>query len=170
MSENLSPDIEKLLSDPNVLSSIAEAVRSINTVSPNSEKMSETPNPSAVLPQASLEASEPADAVIPQTVLPNGNDDIISSMLSNPEIISKLPQIVAAAKPIIQSIQGMPKNENSKTESAIGSEKTDASPHTMLLKALRPYLSEQRRDALDGIVKIAGLMEVMKMLDPPKRK
>lgn len=112
-----------------------------------------------------------------QTQNPN---DIISSLLSNPEVISKLPQIMAMLKPLMENSSGGTQPQDSvpasSEDSASGSPgdtapvgnfqstKKFADNRSALLYALRPYLGKQRQDAIDYIVKLSKLGDILKSL------
>lgn len=109
-----------------------------------------------------------------------GSGDILSSLLSNPELISKLPTIIASIKPIIEMLG----RTNSSTSASV-SESTpavslpvqsapmgstahrsgyDHDSRTALLCAMKPYLSNDRRNAIDYIVKLGRLGDILKTL------
>ena len=105
----------------------------------------------------------------------SGSADILSSLLSNPELIAKLPTIIASIKPIIEILgkSGIGSNEAVSVASlpqkseAVQAAKTDrGSPdsRTALLCAMKPYLGEDRRQAIDYIVKLGRLGEILKTL------
>ena len=102
--------------------------------------------------------------------------DLLSSLLSSPELLSKLPSIISSIKPIIEllgnrSAQGdshpaistatlMEKPVSSHTDKPSPS----ADSRTALLCAMKPYLSEDRRNAIDYIVKLGRLGDILKTL------
>ncbi len=194
MSENMSSDFSRLFSDPSALSSLASLIRTMNNSTADTTKVIEaTPveNQPAAAPM-----SENSTDFTPQRITVDSNatatDDIsmqngaqspaeenrqdidpLSAMLANPEILAKLPQIISAARPILSSLQSstaQPHSQDASHPPLSASQNTNSSPHTLLLSALKPYLSQSRQDALDGIVRITGLMEVMRMLRPPENK
>ncbi len=194
MSENMSSDFSRLFSDPSALSSLASIIRTMNASTAESNKVIEaTPDDSHPAEanfsnnstnfepqQTAFESNATATDDISlqngaQSPAPESRQDIdpLSAMLANPEILARLPQIISAARPILSSIQSSPSQAPSADAShprSSASQNANASPHTLLLSALKPYLSQSRQDALDGIVRITGLMEVMRMLRPPENK
>ena len=79
--------------------------------------------------------------------------DGIPSLLSNPELMAKLPQLFAAMKPMLSAERSQ--------------EKKDLSPEekrTALLLAIKPYLSPERRQAVDTVLMIARLGSILKQL------
>jgi hypothetical protein len=105
-----------------------------------------------------------------------GSGDILSALLSNPELIAKLPTIISSIKPIIEML-GKSNSVTSETVSANAlpaksdpakpvsapSSRTQSS-RTDLLCAMKPYLSEDRRNAIDYIVKLGRLGDILKTL------
>lgn len=119
----------------------------------------------------------------------SGGGDLLASLLSNPELIAKLPAILSSVKPIIDMLKtsglmtapvsapvsAAPTNQDSVTASGEG-DQTDAAPaalirhspgadsRTALLCAMKPYLSHDRQNAIDYIVKIGRLGDILKTL------
>lgn len=196
MSENMSSDFSRLFSDPSALSSLASLIRTMNAGAPDANKVIEAA-PADNRPVTASPSENSTDFVPQQTASEDNataSDDIsvqrdaqnsyvggsqeldpLSAMLANPEILAKLPQIISAARPILSSLQSSRSqtpalDASNPRSSASASQSANSSPHTLLLSALKPYLSQSRQDALDGIVRITGLMEVMRMLRPPENK
>ena len=115
--------------------------------------------------------------------------DVFSSLLSNPDLIAKLPVIISSVKPIIEMLSKgfSPGAAASTSADASGGAVTtpvastdasvsaaalkDTSVHgrgsdsrTALLCAMKPYLSDDRRNAVDYIVKLSRLGEILKTL------
>lgn len=98
------------------------------------------------------------------------DNDPLSSLLSNPEMIAKLPQMISALKPIIESLgsrhmqnTNTPANESETTHSISTSAK-DVDSRSALLCALKPYLSRDRQNAIDYIIKLSKLGDILKTL------
>lgn len=80
--------------------------------------------------------------------------DGLGAILSNPELMSKLPQVMAMLKPML------------------GEGASPSAPHkgtpeenrNALLLALKPFLSEDRQHAVDAILRIAKLGNVLRQL------
>lgn len=99
------------------------------------------------------------------------NGDLISSLLSNPEMISKLPQMISVLKPIIENLGERQINNKSHTETEPTSEqgvqisnKNGSDSRSALLCALKPYLSRDRQNAIDYIIKLSKLGDILKTL------
>ena len=103
---------------------------------------------------------------------PNLNDILsgggISSILSNPDIAAKLPKIMEALGPIMAEMR-----QGDAKEGVEGTEKESAAPlpspknvggnanRIALLKALEPYLSDNRREAMEYIMKVTALIDLL---------
>ena len=111
------------------------------------------------------------------TVPTLGGGDILSSLLKNPELLSALPSLLSTVKPILEML-GEKKSvgDASITASASPSRDPEASPtqshskpkgqdnRAALLCAMKPYLREERRQAIDYIVKLSQLGDILKTL------
>ena len=80
--------------------------------------------------------------------------DGISSVLSNPEMMAKLPQVMAMLKPMLGE------NEPQSPAKPLSHEEE----RDRLLLSLRPFLSKERQDLLESILKLSKLGEVLKQL------
>ena len=130
---------EQLLSNPDLLGRIGSI---INTVSA-------TPH--------SATPSSPVNT--PQTASSGGGMpmDGLSAILSNPAMLEKLPQIMTMLKPMMASAPAVP-------TVAPPREKSMADCRDDLLCALKPFLSPERREAVDSLIRIAKLGIVLKQL------
>ncbi len=106
-----------------------------------------------------------------------------SSLLQNPDIAAKLPRIMEALKPVMEEMRneqgGTPpaaQAENADAASIAaaaipaaaalptggsGKQRTSSSRRCALLKALEPYLSENRREAMEYIIKVSSLIDIL---------
>lgn len=154
--------------------------------------------------------SEPQAADAQPSVAANGKGagaDLLSSLLSNPDLIAKLPTIIATVKPIIELLGSTSLAGNGSPSMAVNSgasvggmgaiptaaqapsvnvqsafaqipsaeEKTiptsvshsgrrGGDRRAELLCALKPYLCEERRQAIDYVIKLDRLGDVLKSL------
>ena len=101
--------------------------------------------------------------------------DVISALTSDPELISKLPSLIAAAKPIIEMLGAQGRSASPRSnEGAVPAAALLKNPPTKvtpegdsraaLLCAMKPYLSADRRQAIDYIVKLGRLGDILKTL------
>ena len=80
--------------------------------------------------------------------------DGISSVLSNPELLSKLPQVMELLKPML----GQSSPPSAPTAPSHEEERD------RLLLSLRPFLSKERQETLEAILKLSKLGEILKQL------
>ncbi len=69
----------------------------------------------------------------------------------SPDMLSKLPQMMSALAPLLSGGE-------KKSNSTAGD---DGEKRKRLLAALRPYLSGARRDAVDSIMKVTEMTDIM---------
>ncbi len=92
--------------------------------------------------------------------------DLISSLLGNPELIAKLPAILSTVKPIIEML-GKSSGAAPASEASPPTEKkpsTHDDRRAALLCAMKPYLSHDRQMAIDYIIKLSRLGDILKTL------
>ena len=89
-----------------------------------------------------------ADSSAAPVGAPLGGSDGLASILSNPEMMEKLPSVIAMMKPMLTAPQGTQKEEAHRSVS---------DQRDNLLLALKPFLSAPRQDAVDSILRIAKL-------------
>lgn len=94
-----------------------------------------------------------------------GGTDGLLGALSNPELMAKLPQIMAMLKPIITPADA-PSVPTATDRNALAVSTPIKRPHTDcrddLLLALKPFLSPARCEAVDTIIRLSKLGTVLK--------
>ena len=82
--------------------------------------------------------------------------DWLGTLLSNPEMMEKLPQMIAVIKPMLASMPSPKKEEPT----------NDSKEHARdrLLLSLKPFLSKSRCDAIDTMLQISRLGNVFQQL------
>ncbi len=103
--------------------------------------------------------------------------DILSSLLSNPEIITKLPQVISMLKPLMEGGASAPTMAPSPTAASapntahadtpaglIKPPRRECDNRAALLYALKPYLKRERQEAIDYMVKLSKLGDILKSL------
>ena len=89
-----------------------------------------------------------------QQTPPQSASEGIASVLSNPELMAKLPEVIEVLRPMLSG---------DATKAPLKESKYDAaSRRTALLFALKPYLSPHRCEAIDYIVRISKMGDLMK--------
>jgi hypothetical protein len=123
-----------------------------------------------ILSRFSQSAASPSSQ--PQGASPQ--PDILSTLLSNKELIARLPQIISVAKPMLELL-GSQTNLKKDTEAKSDPLPTSARPaesqrsandanRAALLCAMKPYLSHDRQNAIDYIIKLSRLGDILKTL------
>ena len=97
--------------------------------------------------------------------------DGLGAVLSNPELMAKLPQIMAMLRPMMEQQTAAPPpqsgNEGAETPasaSPIAPLKKTTDNRSALLLALKPFLSEDRRNAIDAMLRLSTLGDVLRRL------
>lgn len=103
-----------------------------------------------------------------------GGADLFSSLLSNPELLSKLPRLISVIGPLMSSFS---QNQGQSQESSLPAQETIEShpeipgkprftsdSRAALLCAMKPYLCHDRQNAIDYIIKLSRLGEILKTL------
>ena len=85
----------------------------------------------------------------------SGMGDVLSGLLSDPEMLAKLPAMIETVKPMLQNLSSPPKEKKE-------SPRTEHDRRAALLLALKPYLSPHRCEAVDYIVKISGITKLLR--------
>ena len=116
----------------------------------------EAPSPETP-PSDALGAMLSSPALLQGLASPTG--DGLSALLSNPTLLARLPQIMAAIKPMMGSIpptgQGAVERKEAPTPTVC---------REQLLLALKPFLSHERCEAVDTILRLSNLSAVFQML------
>ncbi|MBQ4556226.1 MAG: hypothetical protein IJA60_01080 [Clostridia bacterium] len=112
---------------------------------------------------------------------PNLNDILsgggLSSILQNPDIAAKLPRIMEALGPVMAEMRAEKSADAQNEETANeASDNTTAPVATLLsgnvqrpssarrcalLRALEPYLSDSRREAMEYIIKVSSVIDLL---------
>lgn len=109
--------------------------------------------------------------------------DILSSLLSNPDLLTKLPTIISAIKPVMDILSSTAQAKDSVAVSSQMSDPSTAQPtsptinlqhddrhkkeadcRAALLCAMKPYLGRDRQNAIDYIIKLSRLGDLLKTL------
>ncbi len=138
----LAGALSTLLSNPDLMEKIRQ------TVSATAPPANDTVKKTEEVPPASLSTSAPLTT------------DGLAGILSNPAVLEKLPQMMATLGPLLGGMGGTVGKPADKSE-------PDSIPvcRDNLLLALRPFLSPERRQAVDSILRISKLGEVLGRLE-----
>ena len=102
-------------------------------------------------------------AAQPPTTAPAQGTDGLSALLSDPALSQKLPQIIALLKPMLSqpSSPTVAPPQATETSSLTPSHSLD---RDRLLLSLKPFLSDGRKNAIDSMIRISKLGEVLKQI------
>lgn len=140
--------LNALLSNPELLQKIGTMVGAMQNATASATSAT-AQGDETVQAQESKEPTATPAASIPS--------DGLASLLSDPSMLEKLPQIIAVMKPLMAS---MP----SPAPAAKTEHQSPALCRDNLLCALKPFLSPERREAVDSIMRIAKLSAVFQQL------
>ncbi len=134
--------LDALFKSPELMQCIGSVLGSLNLQGTDATASPSVPTPTPIpnAPVASIGAAMP---------------DGLLSVLSDPEMMKKLPAMMAAIKPMLGSLP------SPTPESAPPSPEAN---RDRLLSALKPFLSENRQKAVDSILRIAQLSAVFRQL------
>ncbi len=138
----------------------------------------------SILQKLSLPGASSPSAASPPSVdtqlsssAANPMGDIISSLLSNPEMLTKLPALLSSIKPIMEMLGGLGGGGAASASataqalptpqaapSAVKPSDKGSDSRTALLCAMKPYLSADRQNAIDYIIKLGRLGDILKTL------
>lgn len=146
--------LSAVLSNPEMMEKIKEIVGSATsgtgapTVVPES-----APNPK----NERTEGDNGAENAL--SVLAGSDGDGLATMLSNPELLSKLPQMMSLLRPMLEGGAGL-KPVSAPTGGI--QKKSSEDCRNELLCALKPFLSPERRRAVDAMLRISQLGNVIR--------
>ncbi len=142
-SPPLSTLLEGLLSNPDLTKRMGEMLRSM-------------PSAESAATSSSTSASADAALRIPSAI----NQDGLASVLSDPALMEKLPQIMAMMKPMLASLPA----QSAAQSDASPATRSHLSDRDRLLLSLKPFLSRERQEAVESILRIAQLGSLLKHL------
>lgn len=87
-----------------------------------------------------------------------GGGDILGSLIS-PEMLLKLPEVIAAAGPLMQSF-GRLREDSAKGGKAFHRGRVPTEKRCALLAAMKPYLSEHRCNTVDMVISLSKFSSI----------
>ena len=142
---------EGLFSDP-------EMIKRIGAVLGGMLSSPSVSNPSASQEEQTDKEHNGTESDTPS--LSAGTADGIASLLSNPAFLQQLPQLLSLAKPLMSNLA----SAGHGNDSAHSRETSAEACRNNLLLALKPFLSKERRRAVDSIIGISRLGAVFQQL------
>ncbi len=146
---NLQELAGTLLSNPDLIRRVRELMQA---PAPNGAS-----SPSVPASEASESVTSPPAA----SLLGAAGGDGLSAVLSNPALLEKLPQILSMLSPMLSSPTSA---QPSAPAHSTGVTSHHATDRDHLLLALKPFLSRERQEAVDAILRIARLGVLLKQL------
>lgn len=107
------------------------------------------------------DAPKDSESVATVSADPQAFSDGISRVLADPEMMAKLPQMMELIKPMLTSNQGAAESVPAHAEHTLSRE---ARCRNDLLLALKPFLSHERAAAVDAILRLSHLGNVLQTL------
>lgn len=118
------------------------------------------------------------DAQTASSTSSSPTSDILSALISNPDLLSKLPSLISSIKPMLDMLgrgsgsgtvpaSAPSGSSNGNTEAVTASalmKKQSDDRRAALLCAMKPYLSHDRQQAVDYIIKLSRLGDILKTL------
>ena len=104
---------------------------------------------------SSAQAPHATEPPVSPTPLGGAPVDGLASVLSNPELMAKLPQMMSMLAPMLSTAQASPQSPAPKSAEDCRND---------LLLALRPFLSPERCQAIDAMLRIAKLGTILRQI------
>ena len=109
------------------------------------------------------ESTAPTEKKPEASAAPQGGD-MLSSVLSDPAFLEKMPQMLSAIAPMLQNSGAQPQSALPATLPSAAVNPSEQAKRNALLLALKPYLSHERAEAVDHIIRLTGLIELFSLL------
>lgn len=142
--------LQNMLTDPAMLTRLMGVIGALQgggATQPPSSVSTEAPSQKPASP-----APPPADGLM--------------TLLADPAFAERLPQIIAMLKPLLAAMppSTAPQSGASVPASISHTPHSHTSERDNLLLSLKPFLSGERRDAIDSILRISKLGEVIRQI------
>lgn len=147
----LSGMLSTLLSNPEMLGQLQSLLGGIN----GKQTGGESAEAQASAATAQGEATGGGEIAAPAA--DTAPTDGLASVLANPELMAKLPQMMAMLKPMLEK-------DFTKSPPEAESAKSSEDCRNDLLLALKPFLSAERRNAVDAMLRISKLGNVLRQI------
>ena len=146
-----------LLSNPDMMKKVGSIISSISAASSTESDRAPSVSPFDESPPLPTQSANAIPTAANPSPLMGG--DGLSALLSDPSMLEKLPQILSVMKPLMASMPS-PKQGGSEHHGKVSPQ----DQRNNLLLALKPFLSSERREAVDTIVRIAKLGSILEHL------
>lgn len=135
--------------DPAMIARIASMIGALQASPPATKEAEEAAPVSQITESRSAKVPIPGDGLL--------------TLLSNPAILEMLPQLMTVIKPMLASMA--PSTPTAALQASATPSRT--SDRDNLLLAIKPFLSENRREAVDTLLRIEKLGEVFSHIKSP---
>jgi hypothetical protein len=153
-TSDISSTLNTLLANENFIKNI----RALLAQSQQSAAPSASTAPSSEDAPASAQKTDSEDPPQQGEILPPAID--LQQLLSNPEIMAKIPQVMAMLSPMMSSTKAEASNQAAETVT----HKFNPKSRENLLCALKPFLSPHRQSAVDSIMRLSQLGQILQQL------
>lgn len=133
--------LSSVLSNPELLQKIRDTVGTVSNENSIAKEPPASP-PSTTIAATASSASPPVDG--------------LASILANPEMMAKLPQVMALLSPMLE------KSIPTQATPTAALPKSSESHRNELLLALKPFLSPERQNAVDVMLRVSQLGQVLR--------
>lgn len=149
--------LSSILSNPAILSTLSSLMQ---TTAPPAE--AETRN--ADEPEGEKEKDADGNTAPSENIPPMDIASMLSSI--NPEMLTKIPEMMSMLAPLLSSKQSSAKKEPPPTavHTVAAPQKYHPGERTQLLVALKPYVNRDRGDMIDNIVRISRFADVIRSM------
>ena len=145
--------LSALLADPALLQRLRAVIGGAGV--PAGSAPPDLPEEATAAPDAPADDAAQEDD-LPGRAAPAGADGL-AAVLADPALLAKLPQAMALLGPLLGGAEG-------RRNPAPPPPRTQEEARDGLLLALRPFLSPERREALDTLLRIARLGSVLRQI------
>ncbi len=135
----ISELLSSVLSNPELMQKIRDTVGTVGNNTPPNTALSPQPEP------------QPTNASAPSVP-----GDGLATILGNAELMAKLPQVMALLSPMLE------KTAPTQAVQASSVPKSSESHRNELLLALKPFLSPERQNAVDVMLRVSQLGQVLR--------
>ena len=133
----------------------------LSSILSNPEMMEKLRSIANQMPQATASSpTEPSTTASAESSVPSIPADGLASVLSDPQLMAKLPQMMAVLKPML----GAAAEASNTSPVPIQKERSKEDCRNDLLLALKPFLSPERCNAIDTMLRISRLGTIIKQI------
>ncbi len=137
---------------------LMKGIRSLLTQSAQATAQVDTDSAEAPAPATTEKEEQATETAQQGELLPPVAD--LQALLNNPTVAEKLPQLLTMLAPMMRH----GKEEHSTQEVEAESKKLNSASRESLLRALKPFLSPGRQTAVESIMRLSQLSQILQQL------